>query len=125
MLGMLSVAFGFALASTALSGATDPMQTVRQYIAAFNKGDAKAMTANCASPTSILDGMASLCPSRGTSRQVDVTGDSAYVVVPATMTFKVKGQEVRQSDATFTVALRKLEQGWRITTWAWAKGSRG
>ena len=58
-------------------------------------------------------------------RHVDVTGDSAYVVVSATMTFKVKGQEVRQSDATFAVALRNLEQGWRITAWAWAKGIRG
>jgi len=34
----------------------------------------------------------------------DVTGDSAYIVVPATMTFKVRGKQVTQSGAIFTVA---------------------
>jgi ketosteroid isomerase-like protein len=57
-------------------------------------------------------------------RHVDVTGDRAYVVVPATMTFKVHGKPVTQTGSTFTVALRKLEDGWRITAWAWAKGGR-
>ena len=52
-----------------------------------------------------------------------VTGDSAYVVVPATMTFKVGGKQVTQSGAVFTVALRKLADGWRIAAWAWAKGT--
>ena len=42
----------------------------------------------------------------------------------ATMTFKVQGQQVTQVGATFTVALRKLAEGWRIAAWAWAKGSR-
>ena len=54
----------------------------------------------------------------------NVTGDSAYVVVPATMTFTVHGKQVTQSGAVFTVALRKLAEGWRIAAWAWAKGTR-
>ena len=41
----------------------------------------------------------------------NVTGDSAYVVVPATMTFKVHGKQVTQTGAVFTVALRKLAEG--------------
>ena len=41
----------------------------------------------------------------------NITGDSAYVVVPATMTFKVQGQQVTQTGALFTVALRKLAEG--------------
>ena len=53
----------------------------------------------------------------------DVTGDSAYVVVPATMTFKVRGKQITQSGAVYTVALRKLPEGWRIAAWAWAKGT--
>ena len=53
----------------------------------------------------------------------NVTGDSAYVVVPATMTFKVGGKQVTQSGAFFTVALRKLAEGWRIAAWAWTKGT--
>jgi hypothetical protein len=51
----------------------------------------------------------------------NVTGDAAYVVAPTTMTFKLKGQQVTQTGAVFTVALRKLPEGWRIAAWAWAK----
>jgi len=49
----------------------------------------------------------------------NITGDSAYVVVPATMTFKVGGKQV--TGAFFTVALRKFAEGWRIAAWAWTK----
>jgi hypothetical protein len=42
----------------------------------------------------------------------------------ATMTFKVHGQQIAQSGATYTVALRKLAAGWRIRAWAWAKGAQ-
>jgi ketosteroid isomerase-like protein len=36
----------------------DPIEAVRQYIDAFNKGDAEAMSSTFAVPGSILDGMA-------------------------------------------------------------------
>ena len=39
--------------------------------------------------------------------------DNAYVVVPSSMTFKVHGKQVTQTGATFTVALRKLNEEWR------------
>jgi hypothetical protein len=58
-------------------------------------------------------------------RHANVTGDAAYVVVPATMTFDLQGRQVTQTGALFTVALRKLAGGWRIATWAWAKGTQG
>jgi hypothetical protein len=54
----------------------------------------------------------------GKPAHANVTGNAAYVVVPATMTFKVHGKQVTQSGAIFTVALRKLPAGW-----AWAKGT--
>ena len=60
----------------------------------------------------------------GEPRHVDVSGDRGYVVVPATMTFKVHDKQVTQSGSTFTVALQKLAVGWRITAWAWAKGPK-
>ena len=128
----------------------DPMTAVRQYIDGFNKGDAKAMAATFADPGSILDGMAphvwqgptatldwyrdvliegkqhgasDYFVALGKPLHNNVTGDSAYVVVPATMTFKVGGKQVTQSGAVFTVALRKLADGWRIAAWAWAKGT--
>ena len=40
-----------------MSDSNDPMGAVRQYVDAFNNGDAKAMTAACADPMQILDGM--------------------------------------------------------------------
>ena len=130
--------------------AQDPMAAVREYIDGFNKGDRKGMAATFADPGSILDGMAPHVWQGPTATQDwyrdvliegkqhgasdysvalgeplhnNVTGDSAYVVIPATMTFKVGGKQVTQSGAVFTVTLRKLADGWRIAAWAWAKGT--
>lgn len=58
----------------------------------------------------------------GAPLHANVTGDAAYVVAPATMTLKVRGELVTQSGAIFTTALRKVAGEWRIASWAWAKG---
>jgi ketosteroid isomerase-like protein len=134
-----------------MTSTTDPMVTVRQYVDYFNKGDVKSLAATCAVPASILDGLPphvwqgpTACEdwyrdvmaageregatgyivTLGEPWRVDVTGDRAYVVVPSTMTFKVHGEQATQSGSIFTVALRKLAAGWRITAWAWAKGAQ-
>jgi ketosteroid isomerase-like protein len=128
-----------------------PVAAVRRYIDAFNCGDAAAMAALFADPATILDGMAPHVWTGSTATQDwyrDVltegeqhgasgyfvtlgeplhnitTGKSAYVVVPATMTFAVGGKQVTQTGAVFTVALGKLTEGWRIAAWAWAKGKQ-
>src|SRR5262245_44582253 len=125
------------------------MAAIRDYIHAFNQGD--GMAAMFSAPASILDGMpphlwigptatqdwyrdvllegerhgaSGYVVTLGEPLHNNITGDSAYVVLPATMTFKVHGKQVTQSGAIFTVALRKLDTGWRITAWAWAKGSQ-
>lgn len=130
---------------------SDPLRTLHQYIDAFNRGDVETMTAAFAAPGSILDGMAPhawLGPTAsqdwyrdvlaeaerhgasdyfvtlGEPLHNSVTGDSAYVVVPATMAFKVHGEQVKQTGAIYTVALRNFGAGWRITAWAWSKGIR-
>jgi hypothetical protein len=114
------------------------MAVVRHYIDAFNKGDAKGMAATFAVPGSILDGMAphlwqgptaaedwyrdvlSEGKQHDTSNYFvtvdeplhnDVTGDSAYIVFPATMTFKLGGTQVTQSGAIVTMALRSSPKG--------------
>lgn len=129
---------------------TDPISAVHQYIDGFNNGDERMMAATFAVPGSILDGMAPHVWQGPTASQDwyrdglieakehgasdysvflgeplhnNATGDSAYVVVPATMTFKVHGRRITQTGAIFTVALRKLAGEWRITAWAWAKGT--
>jgi hypothetical protein len=56
-------------------------------------------------------------------RHVDVTGDSAYVVAPATMTFDLRGQQVTQTGSVYAVGLRQVGADWRLTAWAWAKGA--
>jgi ketosteroid isomerase-like protein len=139
-----------AQGATAMSTET-PIMAVRHYIDAFNKGDAKEMAATFAVPGVILDGMAphvwqgptaaqdwyrdvliegkehgasEYFVTLGEPTQTNVTGDSAYVVVPATMTFKVHGKKITQTGAIFTVALRRLPEGWRIAAWAWSKGKQ-
>ena len=128
-----------------------PLAAVHQYLDCFNRGDMKGMAAVFAVPGQILDGMAPHVwqgpkatedwyrdvltegKEHGASDYFvtvaeplhnDITGEAAYVVLPATMTFRVKGTTVTQSGAVFSVALRKTAEGWRIAAWAWAKGTR-
>ena len=128
----------------------DPMAAVRKYVDAFNQGDAAEMANSFAVSGSILDGMAphvwqgpratqdwyrdvliegkqhdasDYFIALGKPLHNDVTGANAYVVVPATMTFKLQSKRVMQFGAVFTVALVKLAEGWRIAAWAWAKGA--
>jgi len=132
-------------------GTESPLAAVQRYLDAFNRGDSAAMQAAFAVPGQILDGMAphvwqgptatqdwyrdvlregkehgasGYCVSVGEPLHNDVTGSNAYVVLPATMTFKVKGTPVTQSGAVFTVALHETADGWRVAAWAWAKGTR-
>lgn len=128
-----------------------PLAAVQQYIDGFNKGDIELMAATFAESAAILDGMAphlwqgpnatrdwysdvlaegehhgasDYFVTLGEPLHNNVTGDSAYVVVPTTMTFSVKGRQITQTGAYFTVALRELSDGWRVAAWAWTKGKQ-
>ncbi|MFE3989456.1 nuclear transport factor 2 family protein [Nocardia tengchongensis] len=132
-----------------MTGYSDPMAVVRQYVDAFNNGDEKAMAAVCADPMQILDGTsphvwqgptaaedwwrAALAEGEhvGASgyridldepRHVDATVDFAYVVVPCIFSYNLQGEQVTQTGAVFTAALGKVGTDWRLTAWAWAKG---
>ena len=133
-----------------MSSSHDPMAALLRYVDAFNQGDSEAMAAACADPMQILDGMAPhvwqgstaaqdwwrdvLTEGKhlgasgyhitlGEPRHVDVTGDYGYVVVPATMTFDLRGKQMTQTGSVFTAALRKVGEEWRLAAWAWAKGA--
>ena len=148
---LFAITLVVSLFGASLSSAAEPMAAVQKYIDAFNKGDVKGMTATCDSPASILDGMwphswqgPTACEdwykdvlatgkeegatdyvvTLDTPRHVDVKGDRAYIVVPATMKFKIHGKEVMLKGSTMTLALRKVGDEWRIAAWAWAKGTR-
>jgi ketosteroid isomerase-like protein len=125
------------------------MGAVLKYVEAFNDGDSVAMAAVCADPMQILDGMSphvwrgptaaedwwtdvlaegehvgasGYRIALGEPRHVDLNGDYAYVVAPATMTFDLSGQQVAQTGSVYTVALRKIGAHWRLTAWGGPKG---
>jgi hypothetical protein len=127
---------------------TAVMATVHQFVDGFNKGDAPSGLAACASPASIVDEFPphewqgkSACADWANAYNanaaangitdgwvtlrapwhVEVDGGSAYVVVPATYTYRQRGKTVTEPDSVFTVALKKIDSAWRITGWAWSK----
>jgi ketosteroid isomerase-like protein len=137
-----------AVGSAAASEKDAVTAPVHQFIDGFNKGDTKTAVAACADETSIIDEFppyewhgSGACAkwaadfaadtqknaitdghvALAAPRHVDITGDRAYVVVPATYTFKMKGKPVKESGSVLTVALRKGDAGWRIAAWTWAK----
>ncbi|MDP9017794.1 MAG: hypothetical protein M3N19_05695 [Candidatus Eremiobacteraeota bacterium] len=145
---LIALAVVFAAAPVFASEKTDVVASVHQFIDGFNKGDAATALAACASPVSIVDefpphawqgrtackdwsndyntdakkkdltdGIVTL----GKPRRVDVTGDRAYAVVPATYTYKLHGKHVTESGAFFTVALRRAGSRWLITGWTWTR----
>jgi ketosteroid isomerase-like protein len=57
----------------------------------------------------------------GAPWSVDVDGDRAYAVCPATYTYKQHGKPMKESHPVFTAAFRKTDTGWRISAWSWAK----
>jgi hypothetical protein len=100
---------------TDMASLADPAATVQQYIDAFRCIQHRRRHGNGRD----LPNHVTL----GKPLHANITDGAAYVVVPATMTFKLKGQQVTQSGTVLTVALRKLPAGWRIASWAWAKGT--
>jgi hypothetical protein len=144
------IAFTVAIAAglAAASEKSDVMAPVHQFVDAGNKGDTKAALAACAAQASIIDefpphawqgatacsdwwndfdaynkknGITDGIVTLGKSRHIDITEDRAYVVVPATYSYKQNGKQVTESGAIWTLALQKVATGWRITGWAWAK----
>jgi ketosteroid isomerase-like protein len=124
--------------------------TIRQFGAAFNKGDVAAAKALHVTTPSIIDEVAphfwsgpkafdswtaDLGKSEAAEGKTDgqvaisaptrevVSGDSAYVIVPSTYTYKQKGARLREV-AQMTFVLNKTASGWKIAAWAWT-GKKG
>ncbi len=137
-----------ATAQTPGTAQTAVVAAVHQFVDGFNKGDIKVMSASCAEQASILDefpphewhgagacakwagdydadakknGITDGVVTLSAPTHVDVTGDRAYIVVPANYNFKLKGKPVSEVGSIITLALQKSPAGWKITGWAWAK----
>lgn len=133
----------------AASDKGDVMAVVHQWVDGFNKGDRASALAACADETSILDNIAphewhgsGACAkwfeaydAMGKTynitdamvvlsklRHLLVTGDAAYLVATATLTYKEGGKPMKETGSTVTMSLQKGQSGWRINGWSWANG---
>jgi hypothetical protein len=52
-------------------------------------------------------------------RRVEVSGDRAYIVLPAVYSFKQRLRPM-QKRGTITATLERLDKKWLIATWSWA-----
>ena len=132
-----------------MDGTEGTAALVQRYVDAFNRGDAVSQAACFAERGVIVDGTPPhlwVGPSAASDWYRDIliegehlgageyfvtlgkpthnviTGNSAYFVAPAEMTFKFKGQPMHQVGAAMTFGLTREAGQWRIAAWAWAKG---
>jgi hypothetical protein len=147
---VIAALFAVALmaGSASASDKLDVMRTVWRYVDSFNKGDVKTALSDCAAQSSIIDEFppytwqgATACAdwsndfdafskkngftdpkvTLGGPTHIDVTGDRAYVVVPASFAYTQNGKRTTERGSIWTVTLQKVADNWRITGWAWAK----
>jgi len=125
--------------------AADTPTTITQFSAALHAGDSKAAKNFLTARTVILDdvapyywaganafdrwqadlakasaarGMSEEDAALGAPTRVEISGDRAYAILPATHTFKMKGRVMREA-AQLTFILAKDTAGWKITSWTW------
>jgi hypothetical protein len=135
----------FASQHVLASDKDDIVATVQQFANNLDPKTIDKALATCDSSTSIIDefpphvwnscaewikdfgefnqrnGVTEAAAKIGAPWSVDVDGDRAYVVAPATYTYKQHGKAMKEAHAVFTAALRKTDAGWRFSAWSWAR----
>ena len=143
-----AVLFLVAVAPPAFAGAAEDaaLAPVHHFVDSVNAGDMKGAAAAYAPEASIIDEFApyrwqgprayagwladfeAKSKAQGLTEpmmtllkptRVVVSGDHAYAVLPALYDFKLKGKPIREF-GTFSFALTKTMEGWRIAAWGWA-----
>ena len=141
--GCLTGMFGFASVAQAADAAVEA--PIQQFVTAFNKGDGAGAVATMTARVSIIDevapfqwrgpdafarwGAALGADSKarditdqsvaiGAPTREIVSGVNAYVIVPATYSFKQKGVKMAEV-AQMTFTLLKGDAGWKIAGWTW------
>jgi len=144
-LAVAATTASLAAAPAIASDKSDALATVTKWTSDFNKGDTKAFLAACAPNAVIMDAFApfvwqgpNACSTwsdandaenkrleatggvltTGKPLHVRVTGDHAFIVLPAKFADTEKGKPVTQS-ATWTVTLQKVGTAWSITGSSW------
>jgi ketosteroid isomerase-like protein len=130
------------------AAADDVMAVVKEYLGYMNEGAVEKFVKLCAPQTIIIDDFAphtwqgptacmdwltafaaydsgkAITPRAvtiGKPWRVSVTGDVAYVVLPATYKYVRAGKKVTESGSVWTLSLQKGPEGWRIKGWAWGQ----
>ena len=132
--------------ATAAGAANAQLQApINQFLDSFNKGDVKNAAAAHLASVSIIDevpphvwqgpkafatwvddltkndkaaGITEEKVTLGAVTREVVSGDTAYVVVAATYSFKQKGVAMTEP-AQMTFALKKAGDAWKISGWTW------
>lgn len=147
-----AAAFAVVLASTFLPSfaANTPMATIRQAASDFNTGNYAAWAGACESSAMVTDDFApytwngpgacrnwymawrnltkahainNVTVMFGAPMHMAVTGDTAYVVLPASLHFNQSGKPVRMTSNVMTIVLHRGMRGdWKMTAWTWADG---
>jgi ketosteroid isomerase-like protein len=145
LLGLACLA-AVSAASAAAAANAQLEAPIHQFIDAFNKGDVKGAAAtHMATGVSIIDeapphiwqgpkavetwaadlakdgkasGMSDEKVTLGAVTREVVSGQTAYVVIGATFTFKQKGVAMREP-GQMTFAMKKSGAAWKIAGWTW------
>jgi ketosteroid isomerase-like protein len=144
---LLGLAGCLLAATTAAAQAADPqiVAPITKFMDTFNKGDMAGAAATHAPDAVIVDevppffwrgpkafadwgaaldadakkiGMTEPAVALRAATRVETAGDQAYVIVPVTFTFKLKGVPMKE-DAQMTFVLKKGASGWLIHSWTW------
>jgi hypothetical protein len=145
MLLGLAVLAGLSTASGAIAANAQLEAPIHQFIDSFNKGDLKGAAAAHLPSVSIIDevpphvwtgpkafatwaadltqndkaaGITNEAVMLGTVVREVVSGQTAYVVIGATYSFKQKGAAMREP-AQMTFAMKKVGKDWKIAGWSW------
>jgi len=122
------------------------MQTLQRWVQGYNEAGPKATTVTCADRGAVIGafppyfwGGVNACAhwaqdweayakrnhlaqcrvDLGTPRHLDVSGDRAYVSLDAELKCNEPGGMRREPGWTWTVALEKAKDGWRIVGYSW------
>ena len=142
---ILAGALLLALAPAARAADTGAATAIAQFSAALHAGDSKTAKTFLTGHTVILDdiapyywaganafeswqadlaknsaarGMTGEDAKLGAPTRVEVSGDHAYAILPATHIFTMKGRKMREK-AQLTFILVKDAAAWKITSWTW------
>jgi len=130
------------------SDSSEMVATEAQFLDGFNTVNAAKAAAACTAPASIIDdfpphhwqgptacadwfaafltaakagGYTNNVVTMGKPWHAEVDGNTGYVVVPTTYSYKLHGKPTVESGAVWTLAMKKTPDGWRIAGWAWAQ----